>query len=315
MCNQIVGVKLNYEEFPIAQFFTKVSTEKEAIELVWRYKTSDGYKCPKCNEVHFYQHKNRPEIRECKSCGHQHRLRVGTIFQNSKVSMLNWTRAIYLMMMGKRGISAVELKRQLALGSYKTALYMLHKIRTALLKRDEQYKLEGVIELDGAYFGKRINDNQESVLVAVESKHWVDEQGEPFSKAGFAKVYFSNETNEAANKFVTKDIKIDSTVHTDGHKAYMSGLDNVELKSVPTYGDDKILQAWLPWVHKFISNAKSWVVGTHHGVDAKYFKLYLAEYTYRFNRRHDVKKYFSRALYSCVLQFSSLKEPDLLLAA
>lgn len=306
---------MNYEEFPIAQFFTKVSTEEEAVELVWRYKSSDGYSCPKCAKKKYYQHKNRPEIRECQSCGFQHRLRVGTIFQNSKVSMLNWTRAIYLMMMGKRGISAVELKRQLSLGSYKTALYMLHKIRSALLKRDEEYKLEGVIEMDGAYFGKKVNNNQESVLVAIESKNWINEQGEFVSKAGFAKVYFSDETNEAANKFVSKDIRVTSTIHTDGSNAYMSGIKGVKTKSIPTYNDKTILEGWLPWVHKFISNAKSWIIGTHHGVDSKYFKLYLAEYTYRFNRRHDVKRYFSRALYSCTKQFSSPYEPEVLIAA
>ena len=65
MCNQIVGVKLNYEEFPIAQFFTKVSTEKEAIELVWRYKF-DGYKCPKCNEVILPTQKSSRDC-ECKA--------------------------------------------------------------------------------------------------------------------------------------------------------------------------------------------------------------------------------------------------------
>lgn len=306
---------MQYEEFPIAAFFTKVSTEKEAVELVWKYKSSDGHSCSKCHRKKFYQHINRPEIRECKHCGHQNRLRVGTIFQNSKVSMLKWTRAIYLMMMGKRGISAVELKRQLDLGSYKTALYMLHKIRTALLKKDEEYKLEGVIELDGAFFGKRINDNQESVLVAVETKNWINEKGDPVSKAGFAKVYFSNESNEGAQKFVDSSIRLTSELHTDGFSAYTKGIEGVKVKAVPTYNDKTILEAWLPWVHKFISNAKSWIIGTHHGVDSKYFKLYLAEYTYRFNRRHDVKRYFSRALYSCIKQETSIKDPNFLITA
>jgi len=296
---------MKYEEFPIVTFFNTVDTEEKAVELVWKYKTSDTpYSCPNCNHKDYYQHSKRPEIRECKSCGFQHRLRVGTIFQNSKVPMMTWVRAIYLMMMGKRGVSALELKRQLKLGSYKTAFYMLHKIRSALLGRDEQYKLEGIIEMDGAAFGKRSTGNQEKVLVAVESKKWIDEKGDDILKAGFAKVFFGNETTENAQRFVTKDIVPNSKLHTDAARAYLQGLDGVELTTVPTYNDHKILEQWLPWVHRFISNAKSWIIGTHHGVNSKYFKLYLAEYTYRFNRRHDVKKYFSRALYSCVLQRS-----------
>lgn len=306
---------MNYEEFPIINFFDKVTTEQDAIDLVWKYKSESSYRCPKCGGSDYYQHSKRSEIRECKSCRHQHRLRVGTIFENSKMPMLTWVRAIYLMMMGKRGVSALELKRQLKIGSYKSALYMLHRIRHALLSRDEQYKLEGIIEMDGAAFGKRATDNQEKVIIAIESKEWVNEKGEEVSKAGFAKVFFGNETTENAQKFVSKDIRPNSEVHTDAARAYLQGLDGVEVQAVPTYNDDTILQHWLPWVHRFISNAKSWIIGTHHGVNAKYFKLYLAEYTYRFNRRHDVKKYFSRALYSCILfKAPNIEKLDLIAA-
>ncbi|MCP3678987.1 MAG: transposase, partial [Gammaproteobacteria bacterium] len=62
----------------------------------------------------------------------------------------------------------------------------------------------------------------------------------------------------------------------------------------------EILDDWLPWVHKFISNAKSWILGTHHGVDAKYLAQYLSEYTYRFNSRHDPDSLLFRALGACV---------------
>jgi len=293
---------MKYEEFPIQKFFTKIDSEQQAIELVWNYRyEKNEYSCPSCKRKKYYQHKIQPEIRECKHCGHQNRLRVGTIFQNSKLPMLTWVRAIYLMMMGKRGISALELKRQLELGSYRTALKLLRKVRFALSLRDEAYKLEGMIELDGAKFGKRATDNQEHVLVAIESKEWVNSKGEITPRAGFAKVFFSKERTEDAQKFVSKDIRIGSEIHTDAARAYSKGLSGMKVKSKGMYNDPEKLNDWLPWVHKFISNAKGWIIGTHHGVNAEYFKLYLAEYTYRFNRRHDVKKYFSRALFACCI--------------
>ena len=64
--------------------------------------------------------------------------------------------------------------------------------------------------------------------------------------------------------------------------------------------NQETIDRWLPWVHKFISNAKSWIVGTHHGVDAKYLAPYLSEYTFRFNRRHDPDSLFFRILGACV---------------
>ena len=63
--------------------------------------------------------------------------------------------------------------------------------------------------------------------------------------------------------------------------------------------DQAVIDRWLPWVHKFVSNAKAWILGTHHGVSTKYLGLYLAEYAYRFNRRHDPGTLFHRALTAC----------------
>jgi len=293
---------MKYEEYPIKKFFTKFENEIDAINLIWNYKYGESkYGCPNCKHEYYYQHEKRPEIRECKSCRFQNRLRVGTIFQNSKLPMLTWVRAIYLMMMGKRGISALELQRQLEIGSYKAALNLLRKVRLALSLRDEAYKLEGLIELDGAKFGKRATGNQENVLVAIESKEWMNSKGEMIPKAGFAKVFFSKERTADAEKFVSKNIKIGSDIHTDDARAYQNGLEGMNHSSKAMYNDPEKLNDWLPWVHKFISNAKAWIIGTHHGVNVEYFKLYLAEYTYRFNRRHDVKKYFSRALFACCI--------------
>jgi transposase-like protein len=292
---------MQYEEFPISDFFSKITTSEQAINLLWRYKTADKeYCCPKCTDIHYYQHQKNLEIRECKSCGHQHRVRVGTIFENSKLPLLIWIRAIYLMMMGKRGVSALELQRQLQLKTYKASLFMLRKIRYALSKRDSEYNLKGIIELDGASFGKRSTGNQEQFLIAVESKEWVNHKEEVVSKAGFAKIYFGKENTANAQLFVNKDIQAGSEVHTDASPTYLEGLDNIITKSKGMYGDHERLSSWLPWVHKFISNAKTWILGTHHGVNADYIKLYLAEYTYRFNRRHDFKRYFSRTLFACL---------------
>jgi len=65
-------------------------------------------------------------------------------------------------------------------------------------------------------------------------------------------------------------------------------------------GDKETLDHWLSWVRKFISNAKSWIIGTHHGVESKYLGQYLAENAFHFNGRHDSDSLFFRALGACV---------------
>jgi len=94
------------------------------------------------------------------------RVRAGTIFDSSKTSLLVWVKAIFHVMQGKRGISATELQRHLGLKSYGRVWCMLQKIRSALQQRDEDCQVgDGVVELDGATFGKRESGNQCEVLV------------------------------------------------------------------------------------------------------------------------------------------------------
>ena len=149
----------------------------------------------------YYQHKKNPAIRECKRGHFNVRVRVNTIFQNSKAPLLTWLKAICYIMHGKRGVSTLELQNELEMKSYGTTWVLHHKVREALRQRDEKYKLENIIELDGAIFGKRETGNQTEVLVAVETKPWRDQKGRLKSKAGFAKVAVVGETKKEAQEF------------------------------------------------------------------------------------------------------------------
>ncbi len=291
---------MKYEHMKFCNLINELDSEKKARTWIWLAKF-DGkeFICSKCSNETCWQHHKNPEVRECKNCHFEVRLRAGTIFQNSKISLLIWLRAICLVTQGKRGISALELQTDLGMKSYGTAWILLHKIREALRQRDERYKLNDVIELDGAVFGKRETGNQTEVFVAVETKAWRNQKGHNKSKAGFAKVLVGRETKEEAQKFVDKAIEKNAMVNTDASPSLIH-LENVDVDYQVVGSNQEVLDHWLPWVHKFISNAKSWIVGTHHGVEAKYLNQYLAEYTFRFNRRHDPDSLFFRALGACV---------------
>ena len=177
---------------------------------------------------------------------------------------------------------------------------MLHKIRYALSQRDEMYKLSKIIELDGGEFNSEASgEGPTRVLIGVETKEFVDEKGRPKQRAGFAQVAVTgSESLIFAQKFLDEKAAAGTSVNTDGGSAF-KGLKGFDVDSQVTKGDGNILNHWLPWVHRFISNAKAWLIGTHHGVKAKYLKNYLAEFTYRFNRRHDLNGLFHRAVLAC----------------
>lgn len=303
-----------YQKMKLVQFFARVNSEQRARNLFWRGKfQGKDFQCPHCQHEGFYCFNNRPEVRRCRECHRDVRVRAGTILEHSKLPLLVWARVLFLMMQDKRGVSALHVQRELGLKSYGTVWSMMHKIRRALQQRDDAYTLCGIVELDGASFGREAPQRKgrrpregktggaiTGVLIAIESKDWVDDKGRPKSRAGFAKVKVSRETKIFAQDFSDKALERGTMVNTDGGPSFRS-IEGVDVENQVMKGQPEKLDRWLPWVHRFISNSKDWLIGTHHGVKAKYLPNYLAENTYRFNRRHDPDGLFHRALTACAV--------------
>ncbi len=99
-------------------------------------------------------------------------------------------------------------------------------------------------------------------------------------------------------KFLDKNVEKGTMVNTDAG-ASVTRIKGYDHDYQIMDSDPEQVKNWLPWVHRFISNAKAWIIGTHHGVRKSHLDLYLAEYKYRFNRRHDPDSLFHRALTAC----------------
>ena len=112
---------MDYKKLSPADLFSRVNSESAARLWFWYAKSGDReFCCPHCKSEAYYQYKSRPEIRKCQGCRKQIRLRAGTMLANSKIRMLDWFRALFLMMQDKRGVSALHVQRQLGLKSYGT---------------------------------------------------------------------------------------------------------------------------------------------------------------------------------------------------
>src|SRR5580692_5447103 len=77
---------------------------------------------------------------------------TGTIFENTNKPLKDWYRVAHLMLVSKKGMSALQIFRYMGFGSYKTAWLMCHKIRTALIE-DHEKLLGGIVEVDETYVG------------------------------------------------------------------------------------------------------------------------------------------------------------------
>ena len=90
------------------------------------------------------------------------------------------------------------------------------------------------------------------------------------------------------------------TISTDAFNAY-NELSRIGYDHHPKVFDPKSDSDHLKWLHTIVSNAKSFINGTYHGLDEKHLGLYLSEFSYRFNRRYEPNKLFNRLLFSCTV--------------
>ncbi len=118
---------------PLGEFLKRFSTERECQEYLASLRWRSGYVCPKCGCHHGYLLSNG--LYQCAQCRHQTSVTAGTVLHRTHMPLTQWFLAFYLVSQDKRGISAVQLAAQLGT-TYKTAWYMLKRIRAAMGQRD-----------------------------------------------------------------------------------------------------------------------------------------------------------------------------------
>jgi hypothetical protein len=281
------------------QFLNAFRTHQQCMEYLFQRKFPNGFSCRKCGHTKHTEHAHRGGCWECLECGYQETAKAGTVLHKSKVPLVKWFRAIYEITISKGGVSAVELQYKLGFGSYRTAWELLHKLRCAMGLRDTKYQVGDAVEFDAALFGHRVSKTQCKVYLAVESKK--NRKGRPC--AGFAKAQVVDSTNQlTAKDFVNQNIRPLTEVKVDGGTdlGKLEADTDVVLNAQVMAGNKQKLDRHLPWVHKVISNMKSSIIGTFHGVSAKYMQLYLDEYLYRFNRRWCREQLQLRLVNACI---------------
>src|SRR5688500_334217 len=112
-------------------------SEDQAREHIEKLLWPNGPVCPHCGSVNVYRMQGdscRAGLHRCreKECEQQFTVTVGTIFEDSHLPLAKWVKAFHLMCSSKKGISALQLQRNLGLGSYRTAWHMAHRIRLAM---------------------------------------------------------------------------------------------------------------------------------------------------------------------------------------
>lgn len=274
------------EKIGFREFRERFATEESCRDFLMKQRFPNGFVCPRCGCTEYYPIHKR-HICQCKHCRHQTSVTSGTVMHRTHLSLVIWFWAIYLVATDKRGISAVQLAKQLEL-SYESAWYLLKRIRAAMGQRDQKYLLSGIIEMDDAYFGgekhggKRGRGTEQKTAVLAISK---TKDGKPL----FLQISQTDTLKTAdLQAFVDGHIKQDSTIQCDGYASYKNLTNVLCMPKVydSTSGD-------LKWMHTVIANLKAFLLGTYHGRCTEW-QSYFDEFAFRFNRRHFSMELFPR---------------------
>ena len=285
----------------LVDFLTQYGTDEQCRNALFNWRWPNGFVCPECGYTGYCEILSR-RVSQCHRCHHQVSVTSGTIFEATKLPLTSWFLGMYLLTQSKNGVSALELMRQLGI-SYNAAWRLKHKLMQVMKERDDQRPLVGIIQLDDVYWGGerhggkrgRGAPNKIPFVAAVATT----EEGHPvamrLSKVeGFRKEELTN--------WARKHLQASSIVVSDGLDCFnaveKAGCGHNVI--ITGGGPASVTQEALSWVNTMIGNVKNALHGTYHAIGKKHLPRYLAEFSYRFNRRSKLEDMIPRLGYVAV---------------
>jgi hypothetical protein len=289
----------------VAQF-EKMFPDEEACKayLVAR-RWPKGVCCPRCGNPAVYDLPSRKWHWQCEECapnGYRFSHIAGTIFENTNKPLRDWYRVIHLMLTSKKGRSARQIWRYMGFGSLKTAWYMCHRVRVALL--EDIGKLGGIVEVDETFVGG-----------LAKNRHWdkrggggtggivsgkIPIVGAVSRKGNVVARVVANINSATLTAFVREAVshKV-SLLCTDQYPGY-NPLDRDYLHGTVDHarGQYVIGAIHTQTIEGFWSIFKRGVVGTFHKMSRKYLPLYVAAFQFRYNNRENAD-IFGTAIKGC----------------
>jgi len=261
-----------------------------------------GVHCPRCGNPGVYELKTRKWHWQCEQCavdGYRFSIIAGTIFENTNKPLRDWFKVTHLMLTSKKGMSARQLYRYMGFGSLKTAWYMAHRIRTALIEENMD-KLGGIVEVDETFVGgKDVNRHWDKKTHVRGGSDKTVVIGAVQRKGNVVARVIDRVTRANAEQFVREMVsnKV-SLLATDENAVYDNLTDYPHGRVIHSKEQYVIGAVHTNTIEGFWSIFKRGVVGTFHKVSAKYMPLYVAEFQFRYNNRFTAD-IFGKAISGC----------------
>jgi transposase-like protein len=278
----------------LAKYF---SDEDAARALLEKMRWGGHPTCPRCGGLNPYKitpkagSSTRKGLYKCSQCRKPFTVTVGTVFEDSHIPISKWLLAMHLMCASKKGMSAHQLHRMLDV-TYKSAWFMAHRLRYAMMQPAVAEKMKGIIEVDETYVGGRQrskkgqtdarrghpaeNSNKTPVVALVERKGNV--RAFPMMRV----------TAENLSSAIYENVDVpNSTLMTDEAQSYIKIGRKFPRHGVVKHARNEYVRGdnHTNTVEGFFSLLKRGINGVYHHVGRGHLGRYVDEFSFRYNAR------------------------------
>lgn len=273
----------------LIQLMNALPDEQAAIDHFTAIRWKNGAFCPHkdCGSTKVY-HFSDNRTHKCGQCRKRFSIKVGTIFEDSKIPLRSWMLAIWLITSHKKGIASTQLAKDLGV-TQKTAWFMLHRLRYAIKTQSFNRPLAGEIEADETFIGgkeknkhawqrtggKQGGAGKVAVLGMLERGGELRTGATPNLRAGTVQTVINDNVAPGA------------AIMTDEHGAFLGLQDRYHHHRVNHSAGEYVRHYCLHTngIESVWALFKRQIIGTHHWLSAKHINAYLGEMTWRFNLR------------------------------
>jgi hypothetical protein len=276
-------------EIPIA-----CSNETAAVEFFERKRWGDTPCCVHCGSIAVYKmldaktgERNKRFLWRCRDCRKQYTVRIGTVYEETRLPLRHWAYAFWRASTSKKGVAALEIKRHCQIG-YRAALFLMNRIRFAMAPEPtEANKLTGIVECDEVYLGGKPRKgtgphlrgkgtDKTPVFVAVERGGQVRHRIMP--------IITGKNVKEAIREMVSTEAKI----HTDENSIYTGLAKEFAAHESVCHSTGEYVRGDIHNNTAESSNAiiKRGLVGIYHNVSKEYLHRYLWQWDFCWNHRY-----------------------------
>ena len=269
----------------LTRIITDLNTQEKCIQYLESERWNNVPTCPYCMSQSSSPKNNR---HTCLACKNSYSVTVGTVFHNSNIPLTKWFMAICLILSAKKGISSLQLSRDISVNK-NTAWLLQMKIRVAMKEND---LLSGIIEIDETFVGgKRKNRHyskrkKDDVIPGSSTKKpilgMVQRSGKIVAKV------IDKAWGKEMMPILKNVITPESTLITDGFGGYYYASEHFKSHQIINHTENYYRKGdfHTNTIEGFWGILKRAIIGQYHRINNSFLQLYVDEISFKYNHRN-----------------------------